>query len=233
MWVYIYQSWTEKELKNAYIGEYRVPGENTILYIPLKSDIKWYTGASMAEVQITTDTLSWYRTFSNGVCRFNYNQSTHNGAKTIYNIAPTWLTSWTMSIRFNLDQYRWNSHFITTNLWGLALIASDQNLRLELYWSSTRSIRTGTVSLNTWYNLVWVRDWSNYYLYLNWVLANSGSWISGSGSWKSTVIPWRDDNSVDWSPRWYMSEVIYEDKARTVQEVANYYNNTKNLYWIS
>ena len=62
-------------------------------------------------------------------------------------------------------------------------------------------------------------------LYINWQQVKQVS----AGSW--TRLPYW---AIVWAngSNWDMSNIIFENKARTAQEVSNYYNITKWKYWL-
>lgn len=83
-------------------------------------------------------------------------------------------------------------------------------------------------STNQWYLVACTRDWSSINLYINWVLEKT--WTISSWTWAySQLGVSRDIRSMVW----YVSNVIFEDKIRTAQEISDYYNQTKWNYWIS
>ena len=205
------------------------PWANTKFYLPLQWDILDHSWNNIA---VTTDTLWSYRTFNTYGAVYSINW-TVNWARTEY-WNNTWYTSWTVSCLVKLSEYHWNGHFFTSWLLWLAQIPWTSNkFRAEFYGSSTKSIWSTTqASLNTWYHIVAVRDSGNLYLYINWTLEATWSGMSWTST-KKLVVPWWESTSVDWCLRWWLAEVIQEDKARTQADVTAYLNLVKNKYWIS
>ena len=88
--------------------------------------------------------------------------------------------------------------------------------------------------LTTWKNICIVNSSNVSYLYINNSLITSQNLNSYNMN-----IPyfWFNRAGYAWSPQntsWAMSmsELIIEDKARTAQEIADYYNQTKSNYWL-
>ena len=96
------------------------------------------------------------------------------------------------------------------------------------YWAQAFA---ETCSTWVWYYVTAVQEWNTVKGYLNWVL-----------KWESTTRP--NQTPTWWSLWavhetthsdkyiWYMSDVILEDKARTAQEISDYYDFTKSNYWL-
>ena len=89
-----------------------------------------------------------------------------------------------------------------------------------------------TFALNTWYNIVLTIDnslWCS--CYVNWVQAGTTQTIADS--WTSDFYFWNNYKLWDSSyMNWYLDDIIIESKARTSEEISNYYNNTKSNYWL-
>lgn len=241
MWVYIYQSWTENSMQNAYIGEYRVPWSNTLAYYPLTSTSQWNDMKG-----------SW--------TAYNLSYSTQ---------APTyWVNAWVDCANMTnamLVNYSFNyqiSNWYTANLWfymnsytGGTLVWLDtfsspsqwqpnDFSTVELSWRPNSAywfwVYTNTwwdkgitswthTPLSSWHNWVATYDWSNVKIYLDWEL--KATWSLTDTKTRTTIfLSWRGANNN--SLRWYMSEVILESKARTDTEVSDYYNQTKANYWL-
>lgn len=112
----------------------------------------------------------------------------------------------------------------------------NTNMFVQLTWWSNAST-TNTYQQNAWYNIVGTRISWTVKMYVNWQLAitpytntddyTSWSWhvfyMMGRLWYNYGTLP------VTWCK---MSEVIYEKKWWTDQEVSNYYNLTKWNYWL-
>lgn len=226
----------QKELKNAYIGEYRVPGVNTVAYYPLNWDVNDY----LWNYNWTWSWTSAYKTLSSWI-QVAYFPETNalsyitSSCTVLPSTVSFWMqkelfyptvTEWVQLIgQANSEtwswQLRWDCHANSNRFvleWGWGYIWSA----LPNFWNTD------------WHNVViTIQPWdvkvyydTNLYgtssstLYANWNLFIGGNNFGANGTNK------REMNGC-------MSEVILEDKVRTAQEIANYYNSTKSLYWIS
>ena len=99
------------------------------------------------------------------------------------------------------------------------------------WWGEARSTVTNT--LDNWELITVVKDGSNTIVYRN--ASEIASWTitTNISSTDFTIGSFNYQNTFYQSFYWYLSEFILEDKARTAQEVADYYNQTKSLYGIS
>lgn len=108
-------------------------------------------------------------------------------------------------------------------------------------WSFNEFDYTGVIYSAIQSRTLWTvtYDWSTHdvAIYRNWVLATSWTisahipttwWTDNFTLW----IGWRD-HAVNRRWKWWISKTILESKARTAQEIADYYDQTKWDYWIS
>lgn len=222
MWVYLYPSGTERELKNAYIGEYiwpYTPTSNTIAYFPLIKDQADKVGNATINLTWTKQNV-WFK-FSAGSSQYIH---ADNIAEKVY----------------------------FTSLWGqrntratsndtISFFTNDGSLRFCWYHTSSSSIGTrggfnsgGTwigsnygsksVPQNTRFHLAcWWKNWV-YRAYINWSLVRSWSWTPRTDTPGSMPIM-----SNNWCA-WTFSDIIYEKELRTDQQVLDYYNATKSIY---
>jgi hypothetical protein len=92
------------------------------------------------------------------------------------------------------------------------------------YWNG--SLYYGTaMPTNTWTNAIFTNDSWTQKLYINW----QEVWTSSQtlDTQNSLNIWWR---YASYYFDWKISEFIIENQARTAQEVADYYNQTKSNY---
>lgn len=94
--------------------------------------------------------------------------------------------------------------------------------------SSAWSIQT-----NTWYNLASTFDWSSLKLYINWQLAASVACTSSYNFSNPRLILSRQYASSTSYFYWFVSKFIMENKARTAQEIEDYFDLTKWTYGVS
>ena len=159
----------------------------------------------------------------------------------------TWANYWTLSW-FNYD---WNH---TISLWlnpqtnfgtswnnclfelressSYAFVRFCANVAVS-YWFSPAF--TQALSVWIWYNMIYTRSWNSAKMYINWTLVNS--WTAPI-TWRTNqTIRFRlnqigDTNSSSYANNAYYSDVIFESKEWSAQEVSDYYNQTKSNYWL-
>lgn len=215
MWVYL---WNDTWL----------PNKNTVAYYPLDStntvnDLSW----------------NWYN-FTNSWASFwtydNVNCVYFNGSSYLYRDYINWVATdntKTVSVWVKSSTIPWANNFkcfvwFFDNSWAWWTLQIGDKWKLEQIWTNIYS--SATLS---WTHLCGVWDGSTLYLYANWVLASSSSMptLWTPTRWKFSL--WAGYiNSVEYNYTWYLSNVILEDKARTAQEVSDYYNSTKANYWL-
>lgn len=217
MWVYIYQNNSELAMKNAYIGEVWTPWENTVAYYPLTS----------------TTTV-------NDQSGNNRNLTNYNGvAFGTYAGVDCASFAWNKMILYHSDfPARWYGDY-TMSCW-MYTTSNNQQIVLSHWNADTTGLNMiiknwyidpniAPVTLNTWHHIAYVVESWYLKMYVDGVLVyNNPHNVNGS---KSLWI-WRQTYTDTMNYLWYISNVIMESVARTAQEIANYYNNTKNLYWI-
>jgi len=112
----------------------------------------------------------------------------------------------------------WNWWFIAHNYdWAVQ----------QCYW--------GTASANTWYSLAYSFDGSTMRVYANGTLINtlSSSWSYTWFNNARVTIPnqsWANNLSKF---SWKISNVILENRVWTAQEISDYFNASKSMYWVS
>ena len=216
----------QHELKNDYIGEVWTPGANTVAYYPLTANAN---DESWNWRNITT---SWASSYSSN-----------------WALLPNSNHAWLL-IPFSID----TSNDYTFSLWQQPLyMPSHDDMRwIDLTESSTNRLislwrtwwevwhwwgsnfeqfwDTFNYSINTRYYMTYtIKSWV-INVYKNWELIWTKSWVS----WHTCALRfWQEWNM--WADRhwyWYMKDIIIENKARTAQEIAEYYNQTKSNYWL-
>lgn len=212
----------------------REPWENTILYMPFNNDLLDHSNNN---IQFTnTNTV-----LENNTAYFNGSANLINNSFTTYlNSAP-----FTCSVRVKSKTFNNDSRLIgcekatssTWNWWSIAQISSSGNTyRAEMtaWWSSTfRQIFT-PLNLNEWDLLTYVKTPTELSLYKNGTLI----WTQTSTTWtfQTELSIWQGRWATSTSNRkyfnWWMSNFIIESKARTAEEILEYYNGTKSNYWI-
>ena len=229
--VYLYQSWTQKELKNAYIWYWWSPWSNTIAYYPLESDGNDNANNyNLSNLWTTTFGTIWgikWAIFSANTTSWLYNNSVS---------IPQWNNSWTVNMYIYPTSYNSSEDdvfFMWTGNYNQWFLIYDLNpISISTWWSAINS--TTNVSLNTWSNIVITQSSKTYTIYVNWVSVKS--WTMSSANLTGTNLNlgyayWNDASNKRFV--WWMSEFILENKTWTATEISNYYNRTKSKYWIS
>lgn len=212
--IYLHPSGVKKELKNDYIWEFvsYTPNANTLLYLPLKSDLNDYSWNNK-NFSVYTWSVSYVDNMmklNNATIRCSSMALTGTGDFTIlcYN-----KNGWAISL--------WNDTSRYPRLWLRAL-------GLEMYsnWWYKAS--------DSWYDwicfLVWVRRNNSLYFYRNWTLIASNTSVPSINIswWPGMYIWWYADTSDNW----YYGSVIVENRAWNADEILKFYNNTKSNYWL-
>lgn len=202
------------------------PWSNTTAWYKLETDANDYSwnnrNASWANVTYWT---SW-----------NLKYAIFNGSSS-YLLANNGLSSWdyTVSVRINISSL-WTEAILVTNWsWNnMQPIYLTPNGAVYQWYrigsSSSYSTPNWTVGINTWYNIVTVREWSTAKIYINWQLI----W-----SWSVTTNTYTDQRSI-WAQKYYnqhwfnwkMSNLIIEKWWWSADDVSAYYNWTKANYWL-
>jgi hypothetical protein len=210
MWIYVYR-------EVPYI-----PNENTIVYYKLNSET-------------TTKDLSWN----------NYNLTnawsvsfwTYNWVDCAY-FSETWpywlyLASWP-SCNWPYTYSCWINQ-IRENLWWYPRIFWGNNVYLILlnYKTYMPRFANAWIPYTEWWHLITMTgdlsDWS-FIWYKDWEKVCEWTWYSRAISWLS--IWWKEQypaSSVD-RFRGYMSDLIFENKITSQDEISEYYRLSKSKY---
>ena len=205
------------------------PWINTIAYYPLNStstdtDQSWNNNN-----WTTTGTL----TYGSNYCQF-----TSGNYITIPNIIPYWTNPFTLSIWFNSpdvsghQNWFYNQFNSNTDNSAIGLFVYNGWLRFWSKWYYDWNYIV-SISSNTWYNVIITYEGSILTCYLN------GTQVGIQYRTISSTTPdynWIWCGGEVWG-RVYciaqLSEYIIENKTRTAQEAADYYDQTKWNYGIS
>lgn len=234
MWVYIYQSRTEKELKNAYIGEYRVPGENTVAYYPLTST-STVNDMSGNNRNLTNNNVTFWTNAGVSCAYFNGSGSLTTTSLT----TATMTTNHTISFWFNRISGEWG---LTTNVpiswWnGYSMyINSNWSPHVEVMSSGGTTFNSNyPTNTGTWHLVTYTHNSSNQVvLYVDWEQKTSWTkWFGTGNAWRLCIWAiWFYNENPKLFYNWYISNFIVENKTRTDQEILDYYNLTKSNYWV-
>lgn len=226
-------------------GGWWKPWANTLLYLPIDDDD---TSSIVYDHSTNQTNFTWYWTAAYDTLSSGKRVITFSGGNGIY--IDTNITT-TQPLTISLWHYRnWNqsndgSIFVSQSdsPWPRGLIVSYTNTRnwmSAFYWDDAgwRNYGNRFNPLDqTWYHIVVVLDSNTITMYVNWSQNTTWSWNTPS-FW---LIPansfwFTRSNNINTNTRflnWKMGSVIIENKARTAQEISDYYNLTKWDYWIS
>ena len=215
------------------------PWANTIAYYPLTSsttvnDMKWSGTAYNLTSKWTSPTFWTYWWVS---CAY------FSSSWMLYNNSWTWTALWnyTISIWYNKTDNPPQDNGSICWLWvwwinfgyAVALYWKTRPTSTQwVYWfhNATSQSYVWPYSISWWTNIVIVANWSSWKLYINWVQQWSTFTIWSSTPNYIAISRYQSGDTLDRSIRWYMSEFIMENKVRTADEVAKYYNSTKANY---
>lgn len=220
MWVYIYQNWTEKSLKNAYIGEYRVPWENTIAYYPLDTDFNDASGNgyNLTNNWAVIQTKAWVE------CAY-FNWSSYATNSSAQNWTTRTLCAW-VYIELSKTQDMWLICTWNTGDSFVGIWINQWKWYITDWWVHNEN---GTISVLNGWHLIWgvITNWWNMVLYTDGV--QNASYTYSRQSWTSITL-WARTWSWTEKLTWWMSRVIVENEWWTQQVFQNYYNSTKSDY---
>jgi hypothetical protein len=196
------------------------PWANTMFYIPFKSDSLDHSGNWI--------TTSWWGTITyqnpwaliTDSFYANYTQNPSSFTVSVWCKSPN--SSWNKSIIQQAYIVVWSY-----NWWDL--IFQNDTIRVEFLKPSQNVVWQQAVS-NVWvinWHLVTltVGNWTTWNVYIDWELK-----MTHSVSWYNPYqIAYQMGQA---STNTYLWDVILENKVRTAQKIADYYNNTKSNYWL-
>ena len=216
------------ELKNVYLGYEFEPSSSTIAYFPFKEDASDKAGSR-------TLTLS-NCSVSGWVMNITSQASYMSLSSTIWGSQITgsvWYYYWALS-----TWWWWNTLF-AKNWWTyhhvlLPATTSDWKTIWNIWFYNSGFYPSNKVlELSKWYHILFTKSWTNQKIYVNGVLV-----LDSNSSFDNNSQPlWMISSYNTWSwnqwAQWKMSEVFFESRVWTADEVLKYYNATKSLYWIT
>ena len=223
------------KLQKIYIGQNQVrpdtwwkPWANTIAYYKFDWNLNDSSGNNR-NLSMYTGSFS-YTTTSWGAKYVRFNSSAYTNTLSI----PFNRTAYTISGWYTLDAVSSSYQKILLDM------RADSNYRPRAYsynnemvWVVSFEGRWATFVANSWYYIVTVYNNNVVTSYIN----TNVEWTE-TYSWSATSCTLRlnrasDNTSSIYGNGWGISELIIENKARTAQEISDYYNQTKANYWIS
>ena len=206
------------------------PWVNTLAYYPLESDVKDYSWNN-------NDGTNNGVTFSNvwGVdCAVFTSASTKIWLPWFWNF-----TNLTMSAWIKTTASYANSMIVaiapTSDNKNCSLVVCNWVATLSRYIWTSYNIADWTVNDWAWHHILgtYTSTWWTK-LYVDWVYIDAdATTTSVSSSSGYTFIWWHQSWQSQFTFSWNISNVILETAERTAQEITDYYNQTKSLYWIS
>lgn len=213
------------------------PWVNTVLYYDFEhtswtteTDVSWNYNATYNTTPTIWTLSSWKKYFDTEWSKF---LTTNN---TLSNLN---YSNCTVSVRMNIQNRSNRARFwqvwrsIPNTLWTIFLETTSSWPQICL-WINNCSFTTSNTYLQGWTNVVFTHDGTTFKFYSNWTLINSKN--GSAWTWNRKFLVGKceayDGGNVNVWDSWFGS-VIIENQARTAQEVANYYDQTKSLYWIS
>ena len=174
-----------------------------------------------------------------------------------YNLTNTgsvtfWTYKWVNCASFSGSNFlkyslSYDKRAVTFSWWGYYIRKNTNNEWFVRWWPNFSAwIDNGSNRLNFWW-ISWPiltsdSNWGHIVttydggttakLYYNWVLQGTNTSLSPQTWWWFTIGNANINSTTDYW-KWWISEVIVENKVRTDQEIADYYNQTKSDYWIS
>ena len=153
-------------------------------------------------------------------------------------------TDFTISVWVNKSQWSKNEQVLFAK-WEWAYYEYE---RFGMYYNSSNTlyVRQATQPVQwqwlevwnywtgNWHNVVLTKTWTTLTVYVNGTQTNQFNYYDWADSPNSLWIGWWwPSSSGDWNFYWTLNKFIVEDKTRTAQEVADYYDLTKWDYGIS
>lgn len=215
-------------LKNFY-RQWWQPWANTIAYYPLTST------TTVNDMSWNSRTLTNYSSVSFGTqggvdcATFNGSNYLEIGSQTL-NLTEFTMSCWVRWTNTSARGFLWMGKFNISYECMAVIRNTDNKFLAAPYWEGAGS-SSASVS-DTWYNVICVYSNNTYTIYVNteqWSSVNRGVTIY----WNSNVLRLGYGSTGENKLYWQLSNVIFENKARTATERQDYFNQTKTLYWIS
>lgn len=231
LWWWVTQWTTTKstDLKNAYIGEYRVPWANTIAYYPLDWSLNDSSGNG------NNWTVNWTITYDT----VGTMQVANFWGSWYVTIPGLWTLTWSLTVNLWMKSTQASAHEIVL----VALLPNTDNKNLSFAvdygkatmfrWngSTSQSCQSNTIVNDwVWHNIVTTINGNTQTVYVDWIskwtLSCNYDIVSGIYSWFWVNIKWSTGTKYNW----LLSNIIVENMPRTAQEITDYYNLTKSNY---
>ena len=220
-----------------------LPNANTVAYYPLTSS-STTSDKSWNSRNMTNSNVSFWTQFWVDCAYISWNaDSTHTVSKYLYwNI--TWLPIWANPRTFSFRIYNDNANNLSNSneLYVYQWVSdTDKMVFISSWWVNEKwylfiskywwnNGLFGNSVRKSWCHNVITYDWSKFEWYVNWT--SRWTWTISINTASNYINIFGNANSYwNWF-NWWMSELILESKARTADEITNYYNSTKSNYWL-
>lgn len=242
--VLIWQNWVENQVRPSVYK--REPTANTLLYLPLKSDIvdqSWQSTTRTFTTSWTSFTTVWWVQSLNVASTWWIKltapyplQDNDKRTNPITVSMLIYVTSQSQSSRrtlFDIAATNWNRQWI-------ALYENTSNIRMQSsWWDTVYATLTAPIIANQWMNIVYTITSSSTKLYVNWELKASWDWNPqwpwGNRPYSRDNTQWifctRDVNNYGSWLNWNARELIMEEVEWSADDVSNYYNRIKAKLW--
>lgn len=231
----------QKELYKAYIGEDPAwkPNAHTVAYRPLTSTTTVYDQSW--NNYTLTQTGGSFTTVDGVDCFYNGWSTTGYFNLTSADKIPTWSAArtillWVYPTSYSSSYSRYFlSYWRSTNAGKMDLTINTEKKCAFSIWGTSKS---WAVMNTTGRTLITLRtNGANTYLHLNGLQQASYTETlttnAISSSYPFRLMRLNTSTSSNYQVRWYLSEVIIEDKNWTATEILNYFNDNKAKYWLS
>ena len=221
--------WQNGEEKQIYPAAWWKPWANTVAYYPLKSnfnDASW-NGRNLSNSWATITTLGWVP------CAY-YNWSSYSSNSWYSLTYPRTISLWGYNTNTTSNYYWWLIHISNNSItsapsWSLWIQYIWSWTVTPADWSSTSAEIRVSIS-SWWHNIVCTENTSRLVtIYVDWTYkwATTYSTPAQPNWW---AIWCKFDRLLSEKLKWYLSNIILENKVRTAQEISDYYNQTKSNY---
>lgn len=215
-----------EEYQFAAPEQWRQPWANTIAYYPFDTDYVDASGNSPTATKQGTNI--WLHKWIDCL-DLNNSFAIVDWINNLNNVNEFTLCVWVYPYWKTWINYYWNA-----NRWGSWFDISPYTTWWIRWWNTTDT-QSSVPAISEWWHLlaqIWVVGWAGSRVV-------DGQWTTLIASWLTAPGNQTDKLYIGaladgtWANSWYMSKLILEDKAWSVQEMTNYFNQTKSLYGIS
>lgn len=232
---------TSGQLSKAFVGENPTwkPNANTVAYRPLTAtttvnDQSW-NNYNLTQTWWSFTTLNWVSCFYNGWSTTGYFNLT-SAPKIPSGNADRTISFWGSPSGYSSSYQRWFISYGQDSSGKSMYIGTSTWWAYRVYFNGTYLTNPSAFTAWTWALITFVGNWTSKYLYVNWIQVATTTYTQSttavSSSYPFRLMRQNTSSSSNQQVRWYLSEVIIEDKAWTATEVENYFNDNKSKYWL-